>query len=159
MKSSSAIRVVPFGRVICCIVYMLWINNLCKNLCDKSGLRCGSSFVACVRHSCSNSVLCNRKCSFVLLRWIPPAVFKRNRVRVVGDLVQSCCVILGISSAPPYFANMWCISPLYIVPSLPWSLSAFLSCSPMHRKYAFFSEKASRPKSSWVVGLLRSLCI
>ena len=134
---------------MCCIVYMLWINSLCKSLRDKVELRCGSSFVACVRHSCSNSVICSRKFSFVLLRWIPPAVFKRNSVRIVGDLMQSCWVILGISSAPPYFASMCCISPLYIVPSLPWSLSAFLNCSPMHRKYAFFNEKASRPNNLW----------
>ena len=128
---------------------MLCISNLCRSLSDRLGLRCGSSFVACVRHSCSNSVICNRKFSFVLLRWISPAIFKRNNVRIVGNLMQSCCVIIGISSTPPYLASMWCMSPLYIVPSLPWSLSAFLSCSPMHLKYAFFNEKASRPKSSW----------
>ena len=38
------------------------------------------------------------------------------------------------------------MSPLYIIPSLPGSLRAFLSCSLMQRKYAFLSEKASRPK-------------
>ena len=149
MKSYGDIKVVPFGRVICCIVCMLWINNLYTSLSDKSGLRCGSSFVACIRHSCSNSVICRRKFSFVLLRWIPPAIFRRNSVRIVGDLTQSCCVILGICSAPPYYAKMWCINLLYIVSNLHWSLSAFLSCSPVHRKYVFFNENASRPKSSW----------
>ena len=146
--------VVPFGRIICCVVYMLWINNLCRSLSDKSGLRCESLIVACVRHFRSNSVICNKKFSFVLLRWIPSAVFKINSVRIVGDLTHSCCIILEIYSAPPYFANMWCINLLYIIPNLPWSLSAFLSCSPMHCKYAFFYEKVSSPKSScnsWVI--------
>ena len=39
---------------------MLWINNLCKSLRDKAELRCGSSFVVCICHSCYNSVLCSR---------------------------------------------------------------------------------------------------
>ena len=86
--------------------------------------------------------------------WIPPAVFKRNSVRIVGDLMQSCRVILEIYSVSPYLANICCVSPLCIVPSLPWSLSAFLSYSPMHRKYAFFNEKASRPKSSWGIWVI-----
>ena len=34
------------------------------------------------------------------------------------------------------------------MPSLPGSLSAFLSCSLMHLKYAFFREKASSPNRS-----------
>ena len=70
-------------------------------------------------------------------------------MRMVGDLIQSCCVIIGIFSAPPHLARMWCMSHLYIIPNLPWSLSAFLSCSPMHLRSAFFNENASRPKSSW----------
>ena len=126
---------------------MLWISNLCKSLSDNSGVRYGSSF-DCARHSRSNSVTCSWKFSCVLLRCISPAFFSRNSVRMVGEFMQSYFVILGISSAPPYLANMWCISPLYIIPSLPWSLRAFRSCSPMHHRYAFFSEKASRPKSS-----------
>ena len=97
---------------MCCTVYMLLINNLCRSFVDKSGLRCGSSFVACERRSCSNSIVCSREFSFVLLRWIPPAVFKMNSVRIVGDLVQSCCVIFGICSTPLYFANMCCINHL-----------------------------------------------
>ena len=85
----------------------------------------------------------------MLLRWIPPAFLRRNNVLVVGDLMQSCCFILGISFAPPYFANICWVSPLYMVPNLPWSFSAFLSCSPMHLRYAFFNENASSPNSSW----------
>ena len=44
---------------------------------------------------------------------------------------------------------MWCITHLYIIPSLPWSLSAFFSCSPIYGQYALFNEKASGPKRSW----------
>jgi hypothetical protein len=105
--------------------------------------------VACVCYSRSYSVMYIWKLSLVLLRWIPPAFFRRNSVRVVGNLIQSYCVILEISSAPPYLASICCISHLYIMPNLPWSLSTFLSCSPMHRRYAFFSENASSPKSLW----------
>jgi hypothetical protein len=39
------------------------------------------------------------------------------------------------------------VSPLYIVPRRPWSFSAFLSCSPMHLRYAFLNEKALIPNS------------
>ena len=35
---------------------------------------------------------------------------------MIGDHVQSFCFITGISFAPPYLANMWYMSPLYIIP-------------------------------------------
>ena len=66
------------------------------------------------------------------MRWIPPSVFMRNNVRVVGDLIQSWYLILGMSFAPPCLASICCMSPLYIIPSLPLSFSAFLSCSLIH---------------------------
>ena len=72
---------------------------------------------------------------------------------MVGDLIQSWCLILGIFSAPPCLASMKCVMPLYIIPSLPLSFRAFLSCSPMHLRYAFFNENASIPNmlcGSWV---------
>ena len=74
----------------------------------------------------------------MLLKWIPPAFLRRNSVLVVCDLMQSCCFILGISFDPPYFANMCWVSPLYMVSNLLLSFSVFLSCSPMHLRYAFF---------------------
>jgi hypothetical protein len=43
---------------------------------------------------------------------------------------------------------MWLVRPWYIFPSLPGSFSAFLSCSPMHVRYAVFSEKTLLPNSS-----------
>ena len=53
-----------------------------------------------------------------------------------------------MSLAPPCFDVMCWIRPLYIIPNLPLSLRAFLSCSLMHLKYAFFREKASNPNRS-----------
>ena len=53
-----------------------------------------------------------------------------------------------MSLAPPCLVRICCMSPLYIVPSLPLSFRAFLSCSLIHLRYAFFSEKASSPKRS-----------
>lgn len=74
--------------------------------------------------------------------------FKKNSVCVVDDLMYSFCFILGISSTPPYFANICCMSPLNIRPNLPGSLRAFMSCSPMHCTYAFVSENASSSNTS-----------
>jgi hypothetical protein len=93
-------------------------------------------------------------CGARSLRWAPPSFFIRNSVRVVGDLVQSWYLIICMSSAPPYLASMCCMSLLYIVPNLHGSFNAFLSCSLIHLKYAFFSEKASNPNrscGSWVI--------
>ena len=149
MKSFGDMRVVPLGRVMCFILCILCSRSLCNSLSESLGLSCGSSVVACIFHSFSNSVICNWKFSFVLLRWMPPSCFRRNNVLAVGDLMQSCDLILGMFSAPPCLESMCCISPLYIMPSLPWSFRAFLSCSPMHLRYAFFNEKASSPNSSW----------
>ena len=67
---------------------------------------------------------------------------------MVGDLIQSWCLILGNFSAPPYLACIKCVRPLYIISSLPLSFRAFWSCSSIHLKYAFFSEKASIPNMS-----------
>ena len=44
--------------------------------------------------------------------------------------------------ALPYLASIKCVRPLYIIPSLPLSLRAFRSCSPMHLRYGFFNENA-----------------
>ena len=132
-------RLVPLGRVMCLIVNMLCNNNMCNSLSGSSEFRCGISVMACARHSLSNFVICIWKfllvlLSLVLLSCIPPTFLRRNNVWVVGDLMQSFCFICRISAAPPYLASMWCMSPLYIVPSMSRSFSAFLSCSPMHLK-------------------------
>ena len=89
------IRFVPFGRVMCFILWMLLISSLYSSFRDRLGLRCGSSILALFVHSCSSFVLCNWKFSSMLLRWVPPFFFIRNSIRVVGDLIQSVCVILG----------------------------------------------------------------
>ena len=91
---------------MCFIVYMLHISTLCNNLSDSSRLRCGSSIVACARHFRSNSVIWSWKFLLVFLRWILPATFKRNSVRVVGNRMQPFCFVRGISSASSYLANM-----------------------------------------------------
>ena len=75
-------------------------------------------------------------------------VLSRNRVRVIGDLVQSWCDMRDKFCAPPCLASMCLINPLYILPSLPLSVSALMSCSPIHVMYAFFSEKAFVPNLS-----------
>ena len=104
---------------MCFILCILCIKSLCSSLSESSGSRCGSSVVACVFYSLSISVIWSRKFSLVLLRWIPPSCFRRSSVLVVGDRAQSFGFILGMFSAPPYFASMYCMSPLYIMPSLP----------------------------------------
>ena len=56
-------------------------------------------------------------------------------------------------SAPPCLANIKCVRPLYIIPSLLLSFRALRSCSPIHLKYVFFSENASIPNiscRSWI---------
>ena len=78
---------------------------------------------------------------------------------MVGDLIQSWCLILGIFFAPPCLANIKCIRPLYIIPSLPLSFRAFRSCSPMHLRYALLNENASIPTYRVGVGLLCLVCI
>ena len=72
---------------------------------------------------------------------------------MVGDLIQSWCLILGMCSAPPCLANIKCVRSLYIIPSLPLSFRTFRSYSPMHLRYAFFNENASISNmscGSWV---------
>ena len=97
---------------MCLILYMLWSNSLCSNLKDSLEFRCDSSVVALVVHSCSSSVICSWKFASRLLRWAPPSFFMRYSVRVMGHLVQSLCVILDISTAPPYLASICCVRPL-----------------------------------------------
>ena len=71
---------------------------------------------------------------------MPPAFLIRNGVPMVGNLIQSWCLILDIFSAPPYLANIKYVRPLYIMPSLPLSFRALWSCSPIHLEYAFLGE-------------------
>ena len=86
--------------------------------------------------------------SNLLLRWLPLVVFSMNNVRVIGDLIQSWRDICGRLNDPPCLANMCLVNPLYIFPSRPLSLKALISCSPIHVRYAFFSEKAYVPNIS-----------
>ena len=67
---------------------------------------------------------------------------------MVDDLIQYWCLILGIFFAPPCLANIKYMRPLYIIPTLPLSFKALRNCSPLHLKYAFFSENASIPNMS-----------
>ena len=108
------------------------MRSLCSSFRDNSVFSYGSTDIVWVIHSCSSSVLCSWKFASKLLRWTPPSFFIRNSVRVVGDLIQSWYLILCISSAPPCLASIYCVSPLYIIPNLPGSFSAFLSCSLIH---------------------------
>ena len=55
--------------------------------------------------------------------------FSRYSVLVIGDLMHSCGNIFGKLSVPPCLANIYLINPLYILPSRPWSLGAFMNCS------------------------------
>ena len=80
--------------------------------------------------------------SSVLLRWVPLVVLSRNNVFVIDDLIQLCWDMHGRFSDPPCLACICLVNPLYIFPSLPWSLRALMSCSPIHVIYTFFSEKA-----------------
>ena len=86
--------------------------------------------------------------SSLLLRWMPLVVLSRNNVRVIGDLIQSWRDMRGRLSDPPCLASMYLVIPLYIFPSLPLSLKALISCSPIHVRYAFFREKTSVPSIS-----------
>ena len=86
--------------------------------------------------------------SSVLLRWVPLVVLSKSRVRVIGGLMQSWCDMRVRFCAPPCLATMCLINPLYILPSLPLSLRALMSCSPIHVIYEFFSEKTSMPNMS-----------
>ena len=67
---------------------------------------------------------------------------------MVGYLIQSWCLILGMFSAPSCLANIKYVRPLYIISSLPLSFRAFQSCSLMHLRYVFFNENASIPNMS-----------
>ena len=58
--------------------------------------------------------------------------FSRYSVLIIGDLMQSCRDILGKLSEPLCLANIYLVNPLYILPNRPWSLRAFMSCSPIH---------------------------
>jgi hypothetical protein len=97
---------------MCFILYILCSSNLCSSLRDSFEFRCDISVVALVVHYCSSSVMCSWKCVSKLLRWTPLSFFMRYSVRVVGDLIQSVFVILGMFSAPPYLASICCMRPL-----------------------------------------------
>ena len=68
----------------------------------------------------------------MLLRWAPLVVLSMYSVLVIGDLIQSCLDMRGRFSNPPCLANMYFVNSLYIFPSLPLSLRALMSCSPIH---------------------------
>lgn len=84
----------------------------------------------------------------MLLGWVLLVVLSRNKIIVIGDLVQSSCALRVRSCAPPYLASMYWISPLCILSSLSLSLRTLISCLPMHLMYAFFSEKNYKPNMS-----------
>ena len=84
----------------------------------------------------------------LLLRWMSLVVLSRNNVRVIGDLIQSWRDMRGRLNDPPCLASMYLVNPFYISPSRPLSLRALISWSPIHVRYAFFSEKAFVPNIS-----------
>ena len=57
-------------------------------------------------HSLSSGVASKGNFSILLLRWAPPATLIRYIVLVVGDRLQSWCLILGIFFAPPCLASI-----------------------------------------------------
>jgi hypothetical protein len=131
---------------------MLCSISLWRYFSDLSGVSVGM-FLACNIHCVSNGVGLRGKFYSVLLRWVPLVVFSKNRDLVIGDLMQSWGEIRVRFCAPPCLGSMCCINPLYIFSSLPLSLRAFMSCSPMHVMYAFFSKKTYVPNisyGSWV---------
>ena len=79
---------------------------------------------------------------------MPLIVLSKNSVRVIGDRIQSWRDMRGRLRDPPFLASMCLVNPLYIFPSRPLSLRALISCSPIHVRYAFLSEKASVPNIS-----------
>ena len=79
-------------------------------------------------HCVSNGVGRRGNSSSVFLRCVSLVVLSKNKVRVIGDLMQSWCDMRVGFCAPPCLASMCLIIPLYILPSLPLSLRALLNC-------------------------------
>ena len=59
------------------------------------------------------------------------SLYDRNNVLAMGDLMHDCCFSLGRCSEPPYLADIYLVSPWYILPSWPGSLRACISCCPI----------------------------
>ena len=133
---------------MCLSSVMLWSISLWRYFREVVGVNVGI-FCACCIHCVSSGVGRRGNFSSVLCKWAPLVVLSRYRVLVIGDLIQSCWVMRGRFSDPPCLASMYFVNPLYIFPSRPLSLRAFMSCSPMHVIYAFFSENASVPNITW----------
>ena len=126
---------------------MLCSISLCRYFREVEGVNVGI-FCAWRIHCVSSGV--RRRGDFSsVLRWAPLVVWSRYSVVVSGDLIQSCWDMRGRFSDPPCLTSMCFVNTLYIFPSLPLSLRALMSCSPMHVMYAFFSENASVPNISW----------
>ena len=106
-------------------------------------------FIACRIHCVSSGVGRRGNLSIVLLIWVPQLVLSRNKVLVIGDLIQPWCDMCVRFCAPPCLASICFTNPLYIFPSLPLSLRALMSCSPMHVIYVFLSENAYVPNMSY----------
>ena len=115
---------------------MLCNISLCRYFKDSAGAIVGI-FLACRIHCVSSGMRRRGNLSIVLLRWASQLVFNRNKVLVIGDLIQSWCDMRVRFCAPPCLASMCFTNPLYILPSLPLSLRVLISCSPMHVMYAF----------------------
>ena len=127
---------------------MLCNISLCRYFREVVGFNVGI-FCAWLIHCVSSGVGRRGNFASVLLKWAPLVVLSRYSVLVIGDLIQSCWVMRGRCSDPPCLASMYFVNLLYIFSSLPLSLRAFISCSPMHVMYAFVSENASLPNIYW----------
>jgi hypothetical protein len=121
---------------MCLSSVMLWSISLCKYFRGIVGVNVG--IFLCLTHPLCFE-WCGKKGEFssVLLRWAPLIVLSRNNVRVIGDLIQSYWDMHGMFSDPPCLVSMCFVNPLYMLSSLPLSLRALMSCSPMHVMYAF----------------------
>ena len=100
------IKCVPFGKVSCFMSYMFSRSSLCIYFEFRVDNFCGGGVVDNLCHSLSRGVDSRGNFPILLLRWAPPTILLRYSVLIVGDLLQSWCLILGMFSAPPYLASM-----------------------------------------------------
>ena len=118
---------------ICASVVMSYMYSLSRYFCilvlDRS-LRV--LYVGWPFHFVSSRVCLMGNACIVECTCISYSLSRRKSVRAMGERAHACCFSLGKWWDPPYFAAMCLVNPWYIVPSCPGSLSAWISCCPMH---------------------------
>ena len=70
-----------------CNLFQFKYISVCTYISDSLEVSVGI-FFACSIHCVSNGVGVRGKSSSLLLRWIPLVVLSKNKVLVIGDLVQ-----------------------------------------------------------------------